>query len=50
VHFFDAEKVEGNIIVRNAKEGEEFTDLFGKTHQLLPADVVIADEKKALCL
>jgi phenylalanyl-tRNA synthetase beta chain len=50
VHFFDAEKVEGNIIVRNAKEGEEFTDLFGKTHQLLPQDIVIADEKKALCL
>ncbi|GHW02793.1 hypothetical protein AGMMS50249_5790 [candidate division SR1 bacterium] len=50
VHFFDADKVEGNIIVRNAKEGEEFTDLFGKTHKLIPQDIVIADEKKSLCL
>ncbi|MDR2416009.1 MAG: hypothetical protein LBD75_05390 [Candidatus Peribacteria bacterium] len=50
VHFFDADKLKGNIIVRNAKEGEEFTDLFEKTHQLLPTDIVIADEEKALCL
>jgi phenylalanyl-tRNA synthetase beta subunit len=50
VHFFDADKVEGNIIVRNAKDGEEFTDLMGKTHQLIAQDIVIADEKKSLCL
>ncbi|MDR2540603.1 MAG: hypothetical protein LBD11_02180 [Candidatus Peribacteria bacterium] len=50
VHFFDADKVEGNIIVRNAKDGEEFTDLFGKTHKLIAQDIVIADEKKSLCL
>lgn len=50
VHFFDADKVEGNIIVRNAYEWEEFTDLFGKTHKLIPQDIVIADEKKSLCL
>jgi phenylalanyl-tRNA synthetase beta chain len=50
VHFFDAEQVKGKIIVRDAKEGEMFTDLFGKTHQLLPQDIVVADEEKALCL
>jgi len=50
VHFFDADKVKGNIIVRNAKDGEEFTDLFEKTHKLLPQDIVITDEEKALCL
>jgi phenylalanyl-tRNA synthetase beta subunit len=50
VHFFDADKVEGNIIVRNAEECEEFTDLFGKTHKLIAQDIVIADEQKSLCL
>ncbi len=50
VHFFDADKVEGNIIVRNAEEGEKFIDLFGKEHILNAKDIVIADEKKALCL
>ena len=50
VHFFDADKVKGNIIVRNAKEGEEFTDLFEKTHKLLPQDILIADEEKVLCI
>jgi phenylalanyl-tRNA synthetase beta chain len=28
VHFFDAAKIEGNVIVRNAKDNEEFMDLF----------------------
>jgi len=28
VHFFDAEKIDGNVIVRNAKDKEQFTDLF----------------------
>lgn len=50
VHFFDADKIEGNIIVRNAEEGEIFIDLFGKEHHLKTQDIVIADEKKVLCL
>ena len=50
VHFFDADKVEGNIIVRNAKARETFVDLFGKEHQLIENDVLICDEKKILCL
>ena len=50
VHFFDADKVKGNIIVRNAKDGEEFTDLFEKTHKLLAQDILITDEEKVLCL
>lgn len=50
VHFFDAEKVEGDIIVRNAKEGEKFVDLFETEHTLKAADLVIADQKKILAL
>lgn len=50
VHFFDAEKVEGDIIVRNAKDGEKFTDLFETEHTLKATDIVIADKKKILAL
>jgi phenylalanyl-tRNA synthetase beta chain len=50
VHFFDAAKIQGDIIVRNATDKEQFTDLFGATHTLLTTDVVIADEKKVLAL
>jgi phenylalanyl-tRNA synthetase beta chain len=50
VHFFDADKVDGDIIIRNAKKKETFTDLFGATHELLETDMVIADTKKILAL
>ncbi len=50
VHFFDAEKVEGDIIVRNAKAGEKFVDLFETEHILDTTDIVITDKKKILAL
>lgn len=50
IHFFDADKVKGDIIVRNAKDGEEFIDLFEQKHLLKDADLVIADEEKILAL
>ncbi len=50
IHFFDADKVDGDIIVRNAKDGEKFTDLFETEHILKASDVVIADKKKILAL
>ena len=50
IHFFDADKVEGDVIVRNATEGEAFLDLFGATHLLKTTDIVIADKKKVLAL
>jgi phenylalanyl-tRNA synthetase beta chain len=50
VHFFDADKVNGDIIVRNAKDGEQFTDLFEATHTLKSTDLVIADKDKILAL
>jgi len=50
VHFFDADKVDGDIIVRNAKDWEKFTDLFEAEHILKITDIVIADKKKILAL
>ena len=50
IHFFDAEKVDGDVIVRNAKDGEKFTDLFETQHILKATDVVITDKKKILAL
>lgn len=50
VHFFDADEVDGNIIIRNAYEWETFVDLFDKEHKLIPQDLVIADKSKILAL
>ena len=50
IHFFDADKVDGDIIVRNAKDGEEFVDLFETKHILKDTDMVIADKNKILAL
>ncbi|MBP6911090.1 hypothetical protein KBC03_05930 [Patescibacteria group bacterium] len=38
------------MIVRNAKKGEKFTDLFDKEHTLLETDIVITDKEKILAL
>ncbi len=48
MHAFDAAKIEGKIIVRAAKKGEELVALDGGTYKLTEDDLVIADEKKAL--
>jgi len=50
VHFFDADKVDGDIVVRNAKDGEKFVDLFETEHILKASDIVITDKKKILAL
>lgn len=50
VHFFDADKIKWNIIIRNANDGEKFVDLFEKEHALVSTDMVIADDEKILAL
>ncbi len=50
MHCFDADEIQGDIIVRMAKNGEEFTDLFGATHALRDTDIVIADNAGILAL
>ena len=50
MHCFDADRVSGDIVVRMARNGEEFTDLFGNTHELKSTDIVIADDAGILAL
>lgn len=50
MHCFDADKVNGDIIVRMAKNAEKFTDLFGSEHELCDKDLVIADSDGILAL
>jgi phenylalanyl-tRNA synthetase beta chain len=49
-HAFDLEKVQGGIIVRRAHAGEKLRLLDGTERILVPDDLVVADEKKALAL
>jgi phenylalanyl-tRNA synthetase beta chain len=46
LHVFDAGKVNGNLTVRRAKNGETLTALDGKTYTLDQGMCVIADEKE----
>ena len=45
LHVFDAGKVNGNLIVRRAKNGENVLALDGKTYELTSETVVICDKK-----
>jgi len=50
LHVFDAAKIHGTVRVRNAGDQEQFLALNGKTYMLTPADLVIADDDKALAI
>ena len=50
IHCFDADKIDWDIIVRDAEEWEQFTDLFWAVHTLKSTDLVIADNKRVLAL
>jgi phenylalanyl-tRNA synthetase beta chain len=47
-HAFDAEKLNGNINVRLARDGEKFLALDGKTYSLKPDNCVVADQERAV--
>jgi phenylalanyl-tRNA synthetase beta chain len=49
-HAFDLDKIEGGILVRRAKAGEQIKLLDGSTRTLVADDLVVADEVKALGL
>ncbi len=49
-HAFDADKLEGAIEVRMARDGEQILALDGRTYKLSPNDLVIADQKRAVGL
>ena len=50
LHVYDADKIDGKIIVRSANDGESFLALDEKDYQLKNGMCVIADEKKVLGL
>ncbi len=50
LHVFDADKIAGSIIVRRAKESEQFITLDGETYTLDAHDLVIADNEGILAL
>jgi len=49
-HAFDLDKLDGGIVVRRAHPGEKLRLLDGTERTLVPDDLVVADEKKALAL
>lgn len=50
LHAFDADKVEGGIVVRRARKGEKITTLDNREVQLDESILVIADEKSPLAI
>ena len=50
LHVYDADKIDGKIIVRSANDGESFLALDEKDYHLKNGMCVIADEKKVLGL
>lgn len=51
LHTFDADKIEnGHVIIKNAKEGEEFVTLDGVKRTLSANNLTICDERGAMCI
>ncbi|WP_370931477.1 phenylalanine--tRNA ligase subunit beta [Bartonella sp. DGB1] len=50
LHVFDADKIKGNLVIRRAKEGEEFIALDNNIYQLTSNDTVICDEEGIISL
>jgi phenylalanyl-tRNA synthetase beta chain len=50
LHVFDAEKIDGDLVVRGARAGENLAALNGKSYALDPEMTVIADDTEVLSL
>jgi len=50
LHAFDADKVEGGINVRLARPNEKFLALDGRTYQLNPQNMLIADAARGIAI
>ena len=50
LHAFDLDKTGNHIVVKNAKENEEFVTLDGQVRKLSSSDVMITDGVNNLCL
>ena len=49
-HFFDADKLGKNVLVRNAKDDETIVTLDGQNRELVNTDIVITDGKIPTCI
>ena len=49
-HVFDLDKVNGAIVIREAKDGEEMTTLGGKEVEFTSSNMIIADQKNILAI
>ena len=47
-HAFDSDKLEGDINIRLARDGEKFLALDGKSYTLKPDNCVVADQERAV--
>lgn len=50
LHFFDADKLGKNILVRMAEKGEKIVTLDNVTRKLTPEDIVITDGDNPVCI
>jgi len=50
LHVFDADKIQGNIVIRHSKKGEKFLGLDDQEYILDDNMIVICDEKKIISL
>lgn len=50
LHAFDASKIHGKVIVKNAQDGEKFITLDDVERTLSKEDIMICDEKGSLCI
>ncbi len=50
LHAFDADKIEGDIYIRRAKDKEKFIGIDQKERDLIKENLVIADQKKVIAL
>lgn len=51
LHAFDASKIDGGLVIRSARDGEEFLALDGVTYTLAEGDTVVGDRSgTALCI
>lgn len=50
LHVFDADKIKGDLVIRDARKGEKLDALNDKSYELTPGMVVIADDHGAQSL
>jgi phenylalanyl-tRNA synthetase beta chain len=49
-HIYDADKIDGSIVLRLSQDGEKFTSLEDKDYSLPDGILVVADDKKVLSI